>query len=190
MLVWIPVYWRAWGPANFLHLCDVAMILTCIALWTNSALLISSEAVSMLLVGLAWMLDALWRIAFGHHLIGGTAYLFDASHPLWVRLFSLFHVGLVILLLWAVRRTGYRRAAWPLQSAIALAAVVACRFTNPATNMNYAFTDPFFHRAWGPAAGQVAVTVLFLIFVAYLPAHLLFRRLYPHPAPAAKESPS
>ena len=27
LLVWIPVYWRTWGPENFLHLCDLAVIL-------------------------------------------------------------------------------------------------------------------------------------------------------------------
>lgn len=179
MLVWAPVYWFAWGPVNFLHLCDISMILTCIGLWTNSALLISSQAIGALLIGFAWALDAGWTACFGYHLIGGTEYLFNAAHPLWVRLLSLFHVGLVILLLWAVRRTGYRRAGWPLQSGIALAAVIASRFTNPALNLNYAFADPFYKRAWGPAPSQVAVTVLFLVLVAYYPAHVLFLRIFP-----------
>lgn len=179
MLIWAPVYWMAWGPVNFLHLCDIAMILTCIGLWTNSALLISSQAVGTLLIGFAWALDAGWTACFGRHLIGGTEYLFDAGHPLWVRLLSLFHVGLVILLLWAVGRTGYRRGAWALQSGIAFGAVIASRFTNAALNLNYAFEDPFYKRAWGPAASQVAVTVLFLVLVAYYPAHVLFLRIFP-----------
>ena len=56
--IWIPAYWHTWGAANFLHLCDIAVILACIGVWTNSALLISSQAVSSLLVDAAWILDA------------------------------------------------------------------------------------------------------------------------------------
>ncbi|MFL5373599.1 MAG: hypothetical protein ACJ78T_06385, partial [Myxococcales bacterium] len=48
LLVWMPVYASVWGFANFLHLCDVAVILTCAGLWTGSALLLSSQAVSSL----------------------------------------------------------------------------------------------------------------------------------------------
>ena len=40
-LVWLAVflaaYWRTYGPANFLHLCDVAVILTCWGLWRAKA---------------------------------------------------------------------------------------------------------------------------------------------------------
>ena len=179
MLIWVPAYWHAWGAVNFLHLCDVAMILTCVGLWTNSALLLSSQAVGLLLVDVAWALDAAWRLLLGRRLTGGTDYLFNVSHPLWVRLLSFFHIALLVLLLWAVRRTGYRVRAWAVQSGIALAVVIASRFTNPAININYAFRDPFFHWTWGPAPTHVAATVIFLAFVAYLPAHVIFKRIFP-----------
>src|SRR5579862_1776931 len=91
MLIWFPIYWHTWGASNFLQLCDIAVILTCIGIWSESPLLISSQAVSSLLVDLVWGLDALSRLFFGRHLIGGTEYLFDAHYPLWVRLLSLFH---------------------------------------------------------------------------------------------------
>src|SRR5579863_10527731 len=68
LAIWIPAYWRTWGAANFLHLCDVAVILVCLGLWTNSSLLLSSQAVGSLLVDLAWMLDAGWRLARGRGL--------------------------------------------------------------------------------------------------------------------------
>ncbi len=53
LVVWFAAYWHAWGPANFLHLCDVAVILTCIGLWTNNALLTSSQAVSSVLIDIS-----------------------------------------------------------------------------------------------------------------------------------------
>jgi hypothetical protein len=182
LLVWFPVYRNTWGSVNFLHLCDLAVILGCIGLWSGSALLISSQAVASLLVGIAWTVGVAWEFFLGRPLIAGTEYLFDPRYPLWVRLLTMFHIVLPVVLLWALARTGYDRRGWALQSAITLVAFVASRFTPPEQNINFAFTDPFFHRAWGPAAAHVATIELFMIFVAYLPAHLLLRRFFPSPA--------
>jgi hypothetical protein len=184
LLIWLPAYWRTWGAANFLHLCDIAVILTCGGVWTNSALLISSQAVGSLLVDAAWALDAFSRFAFGHPLLGTTDYLFDPRYPLWIRLLTLFHLVMPPLLLSALYRTGYDRRAWRLQSAIALAAFIAARFTSPAENINFAFTDPFIHKAWGPPPIHVAISVLFMMFVVYLPTHLALKRIF-RPARAA-----
>jgi hypothetical protein len=181
-LVWVPTYWNVWGPANFLYLCDVAAGLTCIAVWTNNSLLLSSQAVSSLLIDFVWGLDVAWRLLFGRHLIGGTQYLFDARFPLWVRLLSLFHLVLPFLLLWALHRVGYDRRGLALQCAIAPIVLVLTRIAStPEKNINFAFTDPFFHRAWGPAPLHLAATSLFLIFVVYLPTHLLLAQLFPSP---------
>jgi hypothetical protein len=182
LLLWIPTYWRTWGASNFVQLCDIAVVLTCVGIWSNSSLLISSQAVSSLLVDFAWAVDAGWRLFFGRHLIGGTEYLFDEHYPLWVRLLSLFHLAMPVLLLWALRRRGYDSRGLALQCLIALFVFSAARFTDPAKNMNFAFTDPFFHRAWGPAPIHVAVTVLFMLIAAYLPTHLVLRRFFAAPS--------
>ena len=181
LLVWFPTYWHVWGPQNFLQMCDIAVILTCIGLWTNSSLLISSQAVSALLVCIAWTLDAGWRFVLHHHLIGGTEYLFDTSEPLWIRLLSLYHLVLPVLLLWLLYRVGYDKRGWALQSAIALPVFIASRFTLPQKNMNFAFADSFFHRQWGPAPVHLLVIWLFMVFAVYLPTHLLLARIFPQP---------
>ncbi|HKV06161.1 MAG TPA: hypothetical protein VJO53_13780 [Candidatus Acidoferrales bacterium] len=181
LLIWIPAYGRTWGAANFLHVCDIAVILACIGVWSNSALLISSQTVSSLLVDAAWTLDAGWRLFRGRNLIGGTEYLFDASYPLWIRLLTLFHIAMPVLLLWALQRIGYDRRGWALQCAIALPAFVAARFTSPAVNINYAFTDPFVHRAWGPAPVHVMISWLFMAVVIYFPTHAALKRFFPPP---------
>src|ERR1700690_1631712 len=176
LLIWVPAYWHTWGASNFLQLCDIAVILTCCGLWTNNRLLISSQAVSSLLVDMVWVLDVLWRCFTGRYLFGGTEYFFDVQYPLWVRLLSLFHVAMPPLLLWMLHRLGYDCRGFALQSLIALFAFIASRFTSPSKNMNFAFTDPFFHRAWGPPAVHVTVSVLFMIIVVYLPTHLALSR--------------
>src|SRR5215831_100081 len=178
LAIWVPAYGRTWGAANFLHLCDLAVFLTCAGLFFESALLLSSQAVATPAIALVWVIDAACRVFSGRYLLGGTDYLFDARYPLWVRLLSLFHIAMPIILLWAVRRTGYDWRGWRLQSAIALVAFIASRFTNPALNMNYAFADPFFHRAWGPAPAHIAVIFAFMLLVVYLPTHLLLARWF------------
>lgn len=177
LVVWVPAYWRTWGASNFLQLCDVAALLTCIGLLSGSALLLSSQALPVLLVDTAWTIDAAWRLLLGHHLIGGTEYLFDAQYPLWVRLLSLFHMALPLVLIWALFRGGYDRRGLPLESMITLAVFFLARFTSPDKNMNFAFRDPFVHRAWGPAPIHVLLSVLFMILVVYYPTDWLLRKV-------------
>ena len=43
--VMIPTYWHEYGPTNFLYFCDVAVLLTLAALWSENALLASIAAV-------------------------------------------------------------------------------------------------------------------------------------------------
>ena len=185
LAVWFVAYWHAWGPSNFLHLCDIAVILTCIGLSTSNALLLSSQAVSSVLIDLVWTLDAAARLIFGHHLIGGTEYLFDATMPLWARLLSLFHIVLPFILLWSLSRLGYDRRGWKLQSAILLPVLIASRFVTPDQNLNFAVKDPFLHRSYGPAPTHLFLTFLFLVFVVYFPTHLLFSRVFPPPPGAS-----
>jgi hypothetical protein len=181
LALWIPVYWRAWGAANFVHLCDIAVFLTCIGLWTNSALLLSSQAVSSLIVDAMWAVDAIWAAAFGRHVFGGTEYLFEPSHPLWIRMLSLYHVAWPALLLWAVHRTGYHRRAWELQAGIVAAAFIAARFTPAAENINFAYRLPVVDRPFGPAPLHVVVSILFMIFVVYWPTDWALKRIFPPP---------
>ena len=65
LLVWVPAYWSFYGPQVFLNLCDIAVVLTCVGLWRGSALLLSSQALSSLVVDAAWMVDLAWRAAAG-----------------------------------------------------------------------------------------------------------------------------
>ena len=98
LLIWFPAYLHTWGAANSLHLCDVAVILIGIGLWSDSPLLISSQAIPSLLIDLVGALDACWKFFPGHHLMGGTEYLFGTRFPLEVRLLSLFQAVLSFLL--------------------------------------------------------------------------------------------
>ena len=184
----MPVYWRSWGAQNFLHICDITLILTCAGLFWSSRLLLSSQAVASLIADLLWDLDAGWRLFFGHNLVGGTEYMWDTHYALWVRLLSLFHLVWPLLLLWSLRPFGYDRRGLALQSAIAAAAMIASRFTNPSLNINYSFRAPIGSRSWGPAPVHVALMWLGLALLIYLPTHLLLTKLFPSRATRHQEA--
>ena len=131
------------------------------------------------MIDTVWTLDFLWRLLLGRHLIGGTEYMWDPRWPLCTRLLSLYHVVLPGLLLMALRRTGYDRRAYLLQSLIAVGAVIAGRLLGPRVNINYAFVDPILKRSWQPAALHLAVIAGTLVAVVYPLTHAAIARLYP-----------
>jgi len=172
LAIWIPAYWHAWGGQNFFHLCDIAVILSCLGIIFQNRLLISSQALATVVPGIVWSADAGWRLVVHHHLIGGTEYLWDATQPLWIRLLSLFHVALPILLVALCARIGYDRRALALQSAITLGLLVISRWMGAAANLNYTYIDPILHRALGPAPIHVAIIFVGTVVLFYLPAHI------------------
>jgi len=134
----VAFYWRHYGPANFLWFSDIALLLTVIALWFESRLLASTQAVSVLLLELVWNVDFLVRLLTGRQMVGLSAYMFDPAVPLFIRGLSLFHVPLPLLLLWLLRRLGYDRRAWLAQSVLAWLVLPICYwFTDPAQNINW-----------------------------------------------------
>lgn len=181
LLVWTPAYASVWGFTNFFHLCDIAVVLTCAGLWSGSRLLLSSQAVSSIVTDLSWDLDVCWRLVSGRHLFGGTEYMWQPEFPLFVRLLSLFHVVWPVLLVWSLSRVGYDRRGLPLQAAITLCALVASRALGPALNLNYAFSEPFRGRSFGPAPLHVLVILGAIVSFAYVPTHLLLTRLFGTP---------
>jgi hypothetical protein len=178
--VWVPSYAAVWGWRNFLQLCDVGVFVTCLGIWRGNARLLSSQAVGTFLVNGIWTLDVGSRFLTGRHLIGGTEYMWFPDRPLWIRMMSLFHVAMTPFLVWCLRRTGYDRRGLGLMVVLAAGVLLVSRaLGDAATNPNFVFRDPFLHRALGPVPVHMAVTLAGLVVGAFLPAHLLLRRLLP-----------
>lgn len=173
MAVWVPVYWMKVGPVNFLWVCDVANFLLLAALWLESPLVVSSQAVSVLLVQTAWMVDFFTRLLAGFHPIGGTEYMFNQAEPLWTRSLSLFHVFVPLLLLWLVRRLGYDRRGWILQTAVAwLVLPLSFVVADPAKNLNWLWAPFGIEQTWMPPLAFLGVAMLVYPLLLYLPTHL------------------
>ena len=144
------------------------------ALWLESPLLASMQALSVGLLELFWTVEFLLRLLTGVRLIGLTDYMFKTDNPLFVRGLSLFHLVLPFLLLWLVYRLGYEARAWMAQTLLAWAILLLCFFfTDPAENINWAFglgNEP--QKRINPALYLVLLMAGFPLLV-YLPTHLL-----------------
>ena len=112
VLVWAPVYWKQYGAQNFLYFCDLGNFLIALGLWLESRLIISWQAVGLLVFQTVYAIDLIGALLLGKHAVGGTEYMFDPAIPLLVRLLGLYHLMVPPLLLWAVRRLGYDQNAW------------------------------------------------------------------------------
>lgn len=176
LLVWVPSYAAGWGWRNFVQLCDLAVILTCVGLWRRSALLLSMQALSSLVVDTAWTVDLGVRLASGRDLFGWTSYMWDRGFPLGLRLLSAFHLALPPILILALRKTGYDRRALGAQAALAAVAIAAARVIAPDHNYNFSVRDPLLGRSLGPAPLHLLAMTAALVAGIYLPTHLLLRR--------------
>jgi hypothetical protein len=138
VLVWAPAYWRQYGAQNFLFFCDLGNFLITVAMWSESSLIFSWQAVGLLVFQTLYALDLIIAALSGRHIIGGTEYMFDPHIALLVRLLGLYHLVVPPLLLWAVHRLGYDRRAWKLQTLTCWVLVPISFFWRPQFNVNWA----------------------------------------------------
>ena len=178
LLTWFPINCWVWGWRNMLHFCDIAVVVACLGLWLGNSLLVSGPTLNAIPIGILWTLDVVWRMASGHHLVGGTEYMWDAHYALWIRLLSVFHTAMPFLMLWAISKLGYDRRALSFQSWTTAVLLIFSRSLPRELNMNYAFEDPLFHRAWGPALVHLAVIFVATILVLYWPTHYLLTQRF------------
>lgn len=181
MAVLIPAYLAYYGPANFLWICDIALLLTLPALWLESPFLASMNFIAATLVCLVWTADFLCRLLTGSFLVRMTAYMFNPEVPYLPRFLSLYHVWFPALLVYLVARLGYDRRGWMAQTALTWVVLPICyAFTDPARMLNIVFSPT------GPTPQEFMPPLLYLLALAifypavvFFPTHLVGRRVFP-----------
>jgi hypothetical protein len=195
-LVLVPFYWVTYGPTNFLYFCDMALLFTLAAVWTESPLLASMPAVGILVPQLLWVVD-LVGVIFGWPVTGMTSYMFKESIPLFARLLSSFHGWLPFLLVYLVYRLGYDRRALVAWTLLAWALMLVCFLFLPPppapadkpnlpVNVNYVYgPSDAAPQAWMAPGQWLAVMMVGLPLLFFLPADLMLRWLPKWQPPAA-----
>jgi hypothetical protein len=189
----VPSYWVTYSPWNFLYFCDIALLATGVAIWIESPLLVSMQAVAITIPQLLWVVDFLCRLIAGVDITGVTAYMLDSSIPLFLRGLSLFHGWLPFFLLWLLSRLGFDRRALGIQSVVAIVVILISYLFAPApppspshpnwaVNLNYVYGLDDKHpqtmmAPWLWLLSLMAVTVIAI----YLPTHFVLRRVFKAP---------
>lgn len=197
MAILVPIYLKHYGPTNFLYFCDVAAIVTLIAIWMESPPLLSACLIGILLPQLLWVLDfffelfcylGLWKV----HLVGLTEYMFRP--PFLLRFLSFFHFWLPFLLLYCVWRVGYDKRGLVIWTVGAWVLVTVCYVYMPAPSPCFdpvtklQLRDPdmpcninYVYGLTGEEKAQTSMHpdeyfvmyVVLLVVCIYLPTHLL-----------------
>lgn len=179
----VPVFCHLYGTAVLCYFCDVALLLTLLALWTESPLVASMAAVGILIPQFLWLADFL----SGARLVGMTAYMYDANFPLFARGLTLFHGWLPLVLIWLVYRLSYDRRALLAYTLLAWGLILVSYFWLPAppsdpahplrsVNINYVYgisNDP---QTWMNPHLWVLFLMVGLPLCFYLPTHLALAR--------------
>jgi hypothetical protein len=186
----VPCYWVTYTPWNFLYFCDVALLVTALALWIESPLLVSMQAVAITMPQMLWVVDLLCRLIAGVHLTGVTSYMLDSSIPPFLRALSSFHGWLPFVLLWLLSRLGYDRRAVGIQSVVAIAILLVSYLFAPApppsashpawaVNLNYVYglDDKHPQTLMAPRLWLLFM-MAFNVIALYVPTHLVLRRIF------------
>lgn len=191
MAVLVPVYWANYGPTNFLYFCDVALLITLYAVWTENKTAASMAAVGILVPQAVWCFDfglQLVHLSNGSAHSGMTAYMFDETKPLFLRGLSLFHGWLPFLLVFLVAKLGYDPRALKKWTGLGWSLCLVAFFALPPAgaklanshtpvNVNYVFgPNDAQPQEWMPAGAYLVVWMLALFSLAYLPTHLLLKK--------------
>lgn len=177
----LAIYWFRYGPANYLWFSDIALIGTIPALWLESSLLASTLLVGVLLPELLWNASLVSRLVIGVRITGIVDYMFEPERPLHLKLISLFHIPMPLILVWLVWTLGYDPRAPLIMTAI----------NGVVVPLTWLITDPYRNINWvhGPGGEGVRQTTLHplawlaLIMIGlpvavYLPTHWLLLYLF------------
>jgi len=178
VIVIVPVYWKYWGPKNFLWFSDIALFGITLGLWIESPLLISMIAAMVFWAELAWNLDLIIRLVFGVDVFGLTGYMFKDDHPLYIRLLSLFHVPLFGAIIYLLNYWGYNTEAFLYQIPITWLILIATYLAKPEENINWVYgwgEDP--QKKFSPTVYFIGLLVLYPLIIM-LSAHYFLKWIF------------
>ena len=182
----VPLYWVTYGPWNFLYVCDVALLVTAVAIWIESPLLVSMQAVAIVAPQTLWVVDLLCRVVGGVEITGVTSYMLDAGIPLYLRSLSLFPAGCNssawLLSRWVTNRAGAKvRGRDRVLGFLYFAPAPPPSASDPsrAVNINYVygFTDKHPQTLMAPWLWLLSLLAINVI-AFYLPTHFVLRRVF------------
>lgn len=178
-LILIPVYWRNYGPLNFLWISDMGLFLTVLGLIFHESLLVSMAIVGAMVTELVWCIDYFAELLFGINIINLSDYMFDTNYSVGLRGLSLFHVAMPIIWFLYLIDYGYnRRAFWYMTFLYWIMILATYLCTEPAANINWVFLPLIKPELGIPLKVWVVILMIFFPLCIFLPTHYVCSRFF------------
>jgi hypothetical protein len=179
VIVLVPVYWKNYGPTNFLWFSDIALFAVGIALWTNGRLLISMMATGVLLFEIVWNIDFFFQLITGMEFVNLTNYMFDESYTFFLRGLSLFHVALPVIVVLLLFRWGYDRRALLYQTILVWIVLPATFFvSDPKDNINWVYGLGEHPQDIIPQGIYLGILMILFPALIYFPSHIIMKKYF------------
>ncbi len=176
VVVFAPVYWIWYGPANFLWFSDVALFVTLAALWLESRFLVSMMTTGVLMFDIVWCFLFFLKLIQGGGSEGLVGYMFDPQINVFIRALSLFHIMLPIIQLWSLSKLGYDVRAWKYQVILGWALILLTyAVTGPNENINWVYGVTEVPQKWLPAHLYVAAGMVIYPTLVCFPTHRILK---------------
>lgn len=179
VIAWIVLYKQFVGWNHYLWLCHLGNIILAIGLWTENPLILSWQALALLIPDLIWTLDFLIGLTTGQTPLGSAWYMFHPAFPRLQKALALFHLFLPLLLTYCLVRFGYDRRALPLHLGYCwIVFPLSYCVSTETDNINWVL-GPFGRvQHVVPPLVYLPVAMIAYVVVLYLPSHWLLRRLF------------
>lgn len=169
------IYWREYGPVNFLWFSDIAFFAMVPALWLKNRYIASMMAVGVLPLEIMWVIGLVSGGAF----FGIAAYMYDDTLALWLRLLSLFHFPMIIAVIYMMMKLGYDKRALIPQIILSVVVVLMTqRLDDTGEHINMA-TRPDGLADYITEARYEQLMPFVLVFGVIIPMHFLLKKIAP-----------
>lgn len=183
------------GIGSLLFFCNVALFVATAGICLERTMLVSMAAVGVVFVQTLWIIDLVLTAADVSPL-RMTAFMLSDDLSWFKKSLALFHAWLPFVLLFALSRLGYDVRAFVWWTALTCVLLLVSYLflprppapaDNPTLSVNINFV--FGLRMGGPQQRMPELAwlfseMLFLPLALFLPAHLVFRRVFRTPAAA------
>lgn len=179
LAILIPLYWKTYGPDNFLWLSDIGLFLTVSGVAFESPLLISMAAVGVIVLETIWMIDYFLYFIIKRSVLGVSEYMFNPQYSKFIRALSLFHVVFPIMWIILLSQWGYDSKAFYYQGALTwLVLILGYLFSTPSKNINWVFLPKAKNWKRMPPLVWLGILMIGIPLIFQLPPHLLFLQIF------------
>jgi hypothetical protein len=163
LCILIPVYWRHYGPENFLWFSDIGLFMTVPVLWLHSSLINSMVVIGIMPLEILWTVDFIYLLIYRKKGLGIADYMLDNNRSRFLRGLSLFHIVTPVIWIYCLYGWGYNPGA-PLYQITLMGSVLLLTyfFTNPLSNINWVFTPAV--SQWKAIPSSMWLVILMGIF--------------------------